>query len=68
MNTIPWIASLIFFASAALSVIYGRTLAKHRKGWITREEEPGNFWFVVGIYTFMGFFMAFVGHYFRALA
>ena len=48
MYAILRIANLIFFASAALPVIYGRTLATNRKGWLYRDGEPAHFWFVVG--------------------
>ena len=67
MNAIPWIVSLIFFVSAVLSVIYGKTLVKNRKDCVCREDEPTYFWVLVGNYTFMGFFMLFVGYHFLAL-
>ena len=66
MNSLPGIASLAFFVAAILSAISGKTLVKNRKGWLYKEDEPGYFWTVVGIYAFMGVFMLFVAVHFRA--
>jgi hypothetical protein len=47
------VLGLIFLSAAVTSACTGKTIARYR-GWVYRDKNPSDFWWVVAIYWLAG--------------